>query len=231
MADQNNDAPDFLQDNGINAANHLIAIANHGLGPQDPTQSNEQFWQDKGDKWGVTSGDARCRLCANCEHYKNTSEVQDWIDNGPAKNIKASDLPLDPKWVDIESKPVAICTLYDITCSPVRTCDSQELGGPIDDIKEAALELADAITNSGIDVKEVLEKKYSKDNPPQWASKKSAKVREVAIRVFNETYASTGSESKARIASLAAMTNAEKAEKKKTQKSVRVILANKYEDK
>lgn len=46
---------------------------------------------------------------------------------------------------------------------------------------------------------------YSADNVPQWASKKSKSVQEVAIRVFNQTLKDTGSEEKARIASLAAM--------------------------
>lgn len=57
---------------------------------------------------------------------------------------------------------------------------------------------------------------YSKDNPPQWASKKSAKVQEVAIRVFNESIKAGKSETEARIASLAAMKNAEEAEAKKS---------------
>lgn len=75
---------------------------------------------------------------------------------------------------------------------------------------------------------------YSKDNPPQWASKKSAKVQEVAIRVFNETLKGGASEEKARIASLAAMQNAEKAEesdKKNVKKScdyIADILKAKY---
>ena len=71
---------------------------------------------------------------------------------------------------------------------------------------------------------------YSKDNPPQWASKKSAAVQEVAIRVFNQTMKDTGSEEKARIASLAAMKNAEEAFKKnKVKKSVEDIIKSKYQ--
>lgn len=50
---------------------------------------------------------------------------------------------------------------------------------------------------------------YSKSNPPQWASRKSAAVQKRAIEVFNQTFKETGSEEKARIASLAAMKNAE----------------------
>lgn len=72
---------------------------------------------------------------------------------------------------------------------------------------------------------------YSKDNPPQWASKKSAKIQEVAIRVFNQTLRDTGSEEKARYASLAAMKNAEESEKKakvKKAATVEEIIKAKY---
>lgn len=70
---------------------------------------------------------------------------------------------------------------------------------------------------------------YSKDNVPQWASKKSKAVQEVAIRVFNQTLKDTGSEEKARIASLAAMKNAEEAYKKKVAKTVEDIIKAKYD--
>jgi hypothetical protein len=70
---------------------------------------------------------------------------------------------------------------------------------------------------------------YSADNVPQWANKKSKSVQEVAIRVFNQTLKDTGSEEKARIASLAAMKNAEEANKKdKVKKSVEDIIKAKY---
>jgi hypothetical protein len=70
---------------------------------------------------------------------------------------------------------------------------------------------------------------YSADNVPQWANKKTKSVQEVAIRVFNQTLKDTGSEEKARIASLAAMKNAEEANKKdKVKKSVEDIIKSKY---
>lgn len=131
-----------LQNNNLNIKNHIKTIKEHGLGPADPRQPNEAFWQDKAQKWGVSEGDARGRLCANCEHYIMTSDIEDCIENGPAKDFKTS--MVSPKLVDIESKPVAYCALYHITCSPTRTCDSQEMGGPIDDVKMKAIELAKA---------------------------------------------------------------------------------------
>jgi hypothetical protein len=132
-----------LTDNSINIANHLTTIAEHGLGPADPRQPNTEFWQEKAVMWGVSEGDARGRLCMNCNHYWDTSQVRDCIKNGPAWNLKASALPLTPKWADIESHPVGYCDLYDITCSPIRTCDSQEVGGPIDDERQRARGLPD----------------------------------------------------------------------------------------
>ena len=65
-----------LQNNKLNIANHLKTIKEHGLGPADPRQSNVSFWKDKGKTWGITEGDARGRLCANCEHYINTTKIR-----------------------------------------------------------------------------------------------------------------------------------------------------------
>ncbi|WP_396189870.1 hypothetical protein [Flavobacterium sp.] len=119
----------------LNVEGHLKAIKDKGLGPSDPTQTNNDFWDEKARMWGMLQGDARCRLCCNCAFYVNTTQVKDWIMNTDTRNVKASDLPLTPKWKDIETFPQAYCTLLDITCSPIRTCDFQLMGGPIDDEK------------------------------------------------------------------------------------------------
>ena len=143
-----------LQNNKLNIKNHIKTIKEHGLGPADPRQSNATFWQNKAKKWGVTEGDARGRLCANCEHYLETTKIKDCINSSPAAKFKTSSVPNNPPLVDIESKPVAYCMLYDITCSPTRTCDSQEMGGPIDDVKYKALQLAKSVNDSGFDFEE-----------------------------------------------------------------------------
>lgn len=136
--------PLSLQNNKVNIKNHLYTIENHGLGPADPRQPNEDFWKKKAMKWGTTEGLARGRLCANCEYYVNTTEIEDCIAEGPAYELKASKLPLSPKWADIEDHPVAYCVKFDITCSPVRTCDEQEMGGPVDDERMKLKSLEDA---------------------------------------------------------------------------------------
>lgn len=125
--------PIAIQQVDVNVANHLTTIKDHGLGPADPRQPNEDFWSAKAVLWGTTEGDARGRMCCNCRHYYDTTQIQQCIELTPTYNLKASKLPLTPPWADIESHPVGYCDLFDITCSPIRTCDAQEPGGPIDD--------------------------------------------------------------------------------------------------
>lgn len=119
--------PIALQSNSINVSNHLDAIEEAHLGPADPLERNNDFWTNKAVLWGVTEGDARGRLCNNCEYYYDTPAIRDCISNGPANDLKASQLPLVPPWADIEDHPVGYCEKWDITCSPVRSCDDQEI--------------------------------------------------------------------------------------------------------
>ena len=119
--------PIALQSNAINVKNHLEAIKEHGLGPADPLEKNSSFWTDKAVLWGISEGDARGRLCNNCEHYFDNPDIRACIENGPAYDLKASQLPLTPPWADIEEHPVGYCNRFAITCSPIRTCDEQEI--------------------------------------------------------------------------------------------------------
>ena len=137
----NQQCPLALRSTEYNIRNHKKAVKEVALGPADPRQSNKSFWQDKASKWKCSEGDARGRLCANCEHFLSTTPIKQCIEEGPARKFKTS--MVDKSFVDIESKPVAWCMLYDITCSPTRTCDSQEMGGPIDDARAAQLNAVD----------------------------------------------------------------------------------------
>lgn len=119
--------PAAIRSNAINVQNHLKAIEEANLGPADPLERNDAFWQDKAVLWGITEGDARGRLCNNCEYYYDTPAIRECISTNPANDIKASQLPLVPPWADIEDHPVGYCEKWDITCSPVRTCDDQEI--------------------------------------------------------------------------------------------------------
>ena len=119
--------PLALRSNAVNIQNHLKTIEEANLGPANPLERNSDYWQAKAEIWGISEGDARGRTCANCEYYFDTPEIRDCIANGPAYSLKASALPLVPPWADIEDHPIGYCEKFDITCSPVRTCDEQEI--------------------------------------------------------------------------------------------------------
>ena len=110
----------------INLANHLACIKIANLGPADPRQPSVLFWGDKMTKWQVQEGEARSRLCMNCEHYNDSPENLVCIATNPGGQIKPSALPLTPKWADISGMPSAICDRWGITCSALRTCDDWE---------------------------------------------------------------------------------------------------------
>ena len=110
----------------INLANHLTTIKYANLGPADPRQPSTLFWGDKMAVWKVTEGEARTRLCMNCSHYDNSEETMACVATGPGAKLKASDLPVNPKWADITGMPSAVCTRFNITCSALRTCDDWE---------------------------------------------------------------------------------------------------------
>lgn len=110
----------------INLANHIACIQYAALGPADPREPSTEYWQAKMQKWQVAEGVARTRLCMNCAHYKNDPETMAAIPGSPGGQMKASDLPVTPKWADIDSMPQAVCSRWAITCSALRTCDDWE---------------------------------------------------------------------------------------------------------
>lgn len=110
----------------VNLANHLTAIKLANLGPADPRQPSVLYWGDKMVKWQVPEGVARTRLCMNCSHYCNDPEILAAIPGSPGGQLKPSDLPVTPKWANIDGMPGAVCSRWNITCSALRTCDDWE---------------------------------------------------------------------------------------------------------
>lgn len=110
----------------INLANHIATIQYANLGPPDPREPSTEYWMAKSELWGVPEGVARTRLCMNCSHYKNDPETQDCLVEGPGAQLLASELPVTPRWADIQGMPAAVCTRWNITCSALRTCDDWE---------------------------------------------------------------------------------------------------------
>ena len=110
----------------LNLQNHLTTIKYAALGPADPRHPSTAYWQNKALRWAVPDGVARTRLCMNCAHYNNDPEIVAIIPASPGGQLKASELPVDPPWADIQGMPAAVCNRWSITCSALRTCDDWE---------------------------------------------------------------------------------------------------------
>jgi hypothetical protein len=110
----------------INVGNHIQCIEMANLGPADPREPSNEFWAAKAKVWKITEGEARTHLCMNCEEYNDSPENMDCVSKGPGAKVKASELPVKPKWADIQGMPAAVCDRWSITCSALRTCDDWE---------------------------------------------------------------------------------------------------------
>lgn len=119
----------------VNLANHLQCIKLANLGPADPRQPSVAFWDDKMIRWKVREGEARSRLCMNCEEYDDSPEIIDCIKSGQGGTLKASDV--DSTWADIPGMPTGNCNRWNITCSALRTCDDWEPVGIEDTMMES----------------------------------------------------------------------------------------------
>lgn len=116
--------PAVTHDDELNKTNHMITIEQANLGPADPVAQSDAYWSFMAEKWMVSTDEARVRQCQNCEYYNNSPKVLDCL---KSSTLKASDLPVTPKWADV-SAPSGYCTKWDITCTSTRTCLSWEPG-------------------------------------------------------------------------------------------------------
>ena len=110
----------------INLSNHVAAVQYANYGPAEARDSNADFWAEKQVIWGVSEGQARMRVCASCHHHDREPETLDCIIEGPVGEWSESQLPTNPKFVDIEGMPVWYCSRWNMTVAPIRVCDHWE---------------------------------------------------------------------------------------------------------
>lgn len=110
----------------VNLSNHLAAIQYANYGPAEARDSNSEFWAAKQELWGVSEGQARMRVCASCHHHDREPETLDCVIEGRAGDWSEAELPVTPKFADVEGMPVWYCKRWNMTISPIRVCDHWE---------------------------------------------------------------------------------------------------------
>lgn len=100
-----------------NVRNRQNVIDNWELGPEkasvDP-KANGAYWQKMADIWEIDEAQARRQLCANCEYFNNTPDMQE----------KMESIPLDQ--FDRDGGGRGYCTKFDFICHNLRTCQAWE---------------------------------------------------------------------------------------------------------
>jgi hypothetical protein len=118
------ECPPATQDIQLNLANRQNAIDNVGYGPLNPAEPNEEFWQDKADRWNIEIPDAKTALCGNCIFFVRTPKMLDCIEEGIGLGSQEAE-------GSIEAGELGYCNALDFKCASERTCNAWAAGGPI----------------------------------------------------------------------------------------------------
>lgn len=100
-----------------NKKNKQIAIDSWQFGPENPSldpKANKPFWAGLGKAWGMSEKEARRRLCANCEYFKN----------GPMMQAMMESIPLDK--FDMDGGGRGYCERFEFICHNLRSCQAWE---------------------------------------------------------------------------------------------------------
>ena len=119
--------PVATQDIQINLKNRQNAIDNVGYGPLNPKEPNEEFWQEKADKWKTTADEAKTSRCGNCVFFIRTPKMLDCISSGLQQG-DSSQVDADAA---IDQAELGYCEALDFKCAASRTCNAWAVGGPI----------------------------------------------------------------------------------------------------
>jgi hypothetical protein len=122
------ECPPATQDIELNLKNRQNAIDNVGYGPLNPKEPNDEFWQDKADKWNTTVEEARTTTCATCVFFVRTPEMLDCISSG----IEQGGSSVGDADSAIDQAELGYCEALDFKCAASRTCNAWAVGGPIE---------------------------------------------------------------------------------------------------
>jgi starvation-inducible DNA-binding protein len=126
-ATEDDSCPVATQDIQVNLENRQNAIDNVGYGPLNPKEPNEEFWQEKADKWDTSPEEAKTSVCGNCVFFVRTPKMLDCISSG----LEQGDSSSTDADSAIDQAELGYCEALDFKCAASRTCNAWAVGGPI----------------------------------------------------------------------------------------------------
>ena len=100
-----------------NKKNRQRVIDEWQLGPEKASVepgANKAYWTGLGKALGISEKEARRRLCANCEYFKN----------GPMMQAMMESSPLDK--FDMDGGGRGYCERFEFICHNLRSCQAWE---------------------------------------------------------------------------------------------------------
>jgi hypothetical protein len=125
--EETDECPEATQDIELNLKNRQNAIDNVGYGPLNPSEPNEEFWNEKADKWKTTAEEAKTAVCGNCVFFIRTPKMLDCISTG----LEQGDSSAVDADAAIDQAELGYCEALDFKCAASRTCNAWATGGPI----------------------------------------------------------------------------------------------------
>ena len=116
------------RDQTVNMENRQKAIDEFAYGPENITEVNEEFWNNKKVKFMTKTMElAKEKKCGNCAAFTIKAAMLTCLDNGIDQTIDENDT-----W-DADKENRGYCDFLDFKCHAQRTCDSWVEGGPLKD--------------------------------------------------------------------------------------------------
>lgn len=87
------------------------------LGPEKASPkpgANADYWRRMAEVWGISEGEARRQLCANCEYFENTPEMMRAMEKIAFNAF------------DADGGGRGYCHKFDFICHNLRTCMAWE---------------------------------------------------------------------------------------------------------
>lgn len=92
-------------------------VRDWALGPAKASPkpgANPEYWSKMAELWGISEGEARRQLCANCEYFENTPEMMRAMESVPFNAL------------DADGGGRGYCHRFDFICHNLRACQAWE---------------------------------------------------------------------------------------------------------